>query len=327
MLRISEIKLHFDRRRPQLAKKHWENRDNDYLIMRIKIFLTLILSGLFLGTIQAQSFSTLKNDKLKGNVKSVRKEQTWTTKKNAKYVESEKVLMTIDNYDKNGKKTEWLGYSGKDYPIKFVFVCDDEGKLSKELSYNYLDEVDVETLYKYNENGMLAEEIISNGIKTVYAYDSNNNKKSETTYDLATDEGGRSFGSVERVLYFHYYKNNKLKEIGAYNLDGSRIWSPPLQAHRIVYAYDSKGQIAFETVFNKDNSIRSKARYFYDLDKVLIKEFSFIDYNKFAHTYKYEYEFDETGNWTKQIKSQQMRIKKKLIFIPIETVYRTIVYH
>ena len=171
--------------------------------MRIKILFTFILSGLVFGTIQAQSFSTLKNDKIKGNVKSVRKEQTWTTKKNGKYIEGEKILMTVDNYDKDGNKTEWLGYFGKDYPIKFVFVCDDEGKLVKELSYNYLDEVDAETIYKYNDNGTLAEEVISNGIKTVYSYDSKNNKKSETTYDLITNEGGRAFGSVENIVYFN----------------------------------------------------------------------------------------------------------------------------
>lgn len=129
------------------------------------------------------------------------------------------------------------------------------------------------------------------------------------------------------ATWYNYYNNNKLKEIGAYNLDGSRVWSPPLQAHRIVYAYNSKGQIVYETVFNDDNSIRSKAGYFYDSNGVLIKEISFIDYNKFAHTYKYEYEFDETSNWIKQIKFQQMRLKKKSSFVPIETVYRTITYH
>lgn len=294
--------------------------------MRIKILITFILLGLFLGTSQGQSFSTLKNDKLKGNVKSVRKEQTWTTKKNGEYIESEKVLMTVDNYDKDGNKTEWLGYFGKDYSVKFVFVCDNEGKVIKELSYNYLDEVDAETIYKYNANGTIAEKTISNGIKTIYAYDSNNNKKSETTYDLITNEGGRVFGSVEKVIYFHYYRNNRLKEIGAYNLDGSRVWSPPLQAHRIVYAYNSKGQIAYETVFYKDNSIRSKAHYFYDSNGMLIKEFSFIDYNKFAHTYKYEYQFDEFGNWTKQTKSQQKR-RNKSVFVPIETIYQTIGYY
>lgn len=295
--------------------------------MRIKTSLILILIGIFLGTSQAQSFSNLKNDKLTGYIKSVRKEQMWTKRKNGKNVESKKVLMTVENYDKDGNKIEWLNYSGKDYPIKFVFIYNDDGKIIKELSYNYLDEVDAETMYKYNDNGTLAEEIISNGIKTVYSYNFNNNKKSEITYDLAKDEGGRAFGSVEKVVYFHYYKNNRLKEIGAYNIDGSRVWSPPLQAHRIVYAYDSKGQIAFETVFFENNSIRSKAHYFYDSKGLLIKEDSFIDYNKFAHTYKYEYEFDENGNWIKQIKFQQMRIKKNLAFMPIETVYRTISYY
>ena len=286
----------------------------------------LILLGLPFAFVEAQSFSTIKTDKLTVNVKSVRKEQTWTTRKNGKYIEGKKVLMTVDNYDKNGNKTEWLGYFGKDDPIRDVFICDTEGKVIKDFSYNSIDELISETFYKYKDNGTLAEEVISNGIKTVYSYDSNNNKKSETTYDLITNEGGRAFGEVENVVYFHYYKNNKLKEIGAYNFDGSRVWSPPLQAHRIVYAYNLKGQIAFETVFFEDNSIRSKAHYFYNSNGVLAKEISFIDYNKVRHTYKYEYEFDETGNWIKQTKNQQIR-KSKSTFIPIETIYRTISYY
>lgn len=290
--------------------------------MRIKILLTFILSAFLLGIIQAQSFSTLKNDKLKGDVKSVRKEQTWTTKKNGEHVESNKVLMSVDNYDKNGNKTEWLGYFGKDDPMKVAFVCNDKGKIIKEFSYNYLAEVEAETIYKYNDNGTLAEKIISNGIKTIYAYDGNN-KKSEKTYDLTKNEGGRAFGSVEDTIYFDYYRNNKLKEISAYNFDGKRIWNPPLQAHRIVYAYDLKGQVTHETVFFEDNSIRSKARYYYDSDGILVKEFSFIDNNKFAHTYQYEYEFDAKGNWIKQIKLQKMQN----VFIPIETVFRTISYY
>lgn len=294
--------------------------------MRIKIPLTFLLLVFLSINSQAQSFSNLRNDKLSGKVKSVRKEQTWTSFKDGKYVEGERALMTVDNYDEDGNKTEWIGHFGKSYPIRSVFICDAEGKIIKELSYNYLDEINAETIYKYNEDGNLIEENISNGIKVVYSYDSKKNKISEKTYDLAVAEGGRAFGSVETIVYFQYYKNNKLKEVGAYNFDGARVWSPPLQAHRIVYAYDSNGRIGYKTVFYEDNSIRSKARYFYDLNGVLVKEISFIDYNKVAHTYKYEYEVDDFGNWVKQVKSQRNR-RNKLIFIPIETIYRTLTYY
>lgn len=282
---------------------------------------------MFLGIIShAQSFSNLKSDKLTGKVKSVRKEQTWTSNENGKYVESERVLMTVDNYDENGNKTEWIGHFGKGYPLRYVFICDAEGKIVKELYYNYLNEISAETIFKYNTDGNLVEEISSNGIKTVYTYDSKRNKISEKTYDLAKSEGGRAFGSVETTVYFHYYKNSKLKEVGAYNFVGVRVWNPPLQAHKIVYAYDSNGRIAYKTVFKEDYSIRSKARYFYDSNGVLIKEISFIDYNKVRHTYKYEYEVDEFGNWIKLIKSQQKR-RNKSVFIPIETIYRTLAYY
>ncbi len=294
--------------------------------MRIKALTTFVLLWLFLTITQAQSFSNLKNDGLTGNVKTLRKEQTWTTKKNDKYVESEKILMIVDNYDKDGNKTEWLGYFDKENPIKKTFVCDGKGKVKKEIYYNSIDELKAEVIYKYNADETLAEEISSNGVKTVYSYDSKNNKKSESTYDLATNEGGRSFGSVEKIVYFHYYKNNKLKEIGAYNLDGSRVWNPEIQAHRIIYAYDSKGQITFTTIFNENNSIRSKTRYIYDSKGMLVREFSFISQDRTTHIYNYTYEFDEIGNWIKQKKSKQIR-KKQIIFIPIETIYRTFAYY
>jgi hypothetical protein len=296
--------------------------------MIIKALTIFVLLGLFAGVEQAQTFSTLKADKLYGNVKSVRREQSWTSKKGDKYVESEKSLMTADSYDKSGNKTEWLGYFGKqERPLRFTFVCDDKGKLIKELSYDIMDVADVETVYKYNADGTLAEEVVSNGLKVVYAYDSKNNKQSETTYDLAENEGGRAFGPAEKVVYFHYYKNNKLKEIAAYDLKGSRIWNPPIQAHKIVYAYNSKGETTFATVFNADNSVRSKTRYVYDSKGTPVKEFSFVAEDKTTYVYTYTYRFDERGNWIEQKKSRQISKKNSATVIPVETIYRTIVYY
>lgn len=319
--------MNADHRRPRTAAEYQRSCNYDYLIMGIKTLNTLVLLGLFLTIARAQSFSNLKEDELLGNVKTVRTEQTWTTKENDKYVESEKTLMKVENYDKNGNKTEWLGYFGKENPMKIVFVCEDKGRITEELFYNSVNKIDVKTIYKYSDKGNLIEEIISNGIKVVYSYDSKNNKKSERTYDLVENEGGRAFGSVGKIVYFHYYKNNKLKEIGSYNFDGSRIWNPQIQAHKIVYAYDSKGQIAFTTFFNQDNSVRSKTRYIYDSTGILVKEFSFVSEDKTTYIYNYTYEFDEPGNWIRQKKSKQIGKKNKVTFIPIETIYRTINYH
>lgn len=291
--------------------------------MNIKfiIFATLIL--LFCNSIEAQTPSNLKIDKLLGKVKIVRTERTWTTKN----IESKRVLMTIETYDQQGNKTEWNAYMGSDRPLRTSFAYNDEGNVIKQIWYDSADEPEVNTVYNYDAKGNLVEELSSNGVRVGFTYDSRNNKKSQQVFDVAENEGPRMFGAVEKTVRYSYDKLNRLIQIASYSPNGSRVWNPELQAHRITYVYDGKGQTTSQSVFNDDNSLRTKTDYAYDSSGRIVKEILFTGKDRVTQLFRYDYEVDTQDNWTVQTKHKQISRRGKRGYIKVETVYRNIEYY
>ncbi len=239
--------------------------------MTAKLLIAAVLILPLANSVEAQLASNLKADKLVGYVRSVRTEQTWTTKN----VESKRVLMTVETYDKRGNKTEWDAYKGSDKPLRTLFTYDDQGNVIEQIWYDSADQLKGKTTYTYDSNGLLIKEESSNGIKIVYAYDSRGNKTSQRIFDVAKDEGPRMFGPVEKTVQYSYDRKNRLTQVVSYNPKGSRVWNPELQAHRIVYTYDGKERTRSQTVFNADDRLRTKARYVYDSLGRIAKEYLF----------------------------------------------------
>ncbi|HEX8289644.1 MAG TPA: hypothetical protein VF556_16795 [Pyrinomonadaceae bacterium] len=285
------------------------------------IFATLIL--IFCNSIEAQKSSNLKIDKLLGKVKTVRTERTWTTKS----VESKRVLMTIEIYDQRGNKTEWNAYMGSDRPLRTSFTYDDKGNVTKQIWYDSADQPEVNTVYNYNAKGNLVEEFSSNKIHVVFTYDSRNNKKSQQVFDVAENEGSRMFGAVEKTVRYSYDKLNRLIQIASYSPNGSRVWNPELQAHRIIYVYDDKGQITSQSVFNDDNILRTKTDYAYDSSGRVVNEILFTGKDRITEVFLYNYEADTQDNWTVQTKNKQISLRGKCSYSKVETVYRNIEYY
>jgi hypothetical protein len=145
--------------------------------------------------------------------------------------------------------------------------------------------------------------------------------------DLARDEGPRMFGPVEKTVSYSYDRHNHLTEVAAYNPNGSRVWNPALQAHRILYAYNSKGQTASQIVFNASNKVRTNTRYVYDSLGRIAKELLFTSKDGITRVFKYTYSVDATGNWTTQNKSKEVLRNGKRVHVPMETVYRSFEYY
>ncbi|MDX6614163.1 MAG: hypothetical protein QOD75_3349 [Blastocatellia bacterium] len=292
-------------------------------VMTAKLLIAAVLMLSISNSVEAQSTSNRKADQLAGNVRSVRTEQTWTTK----YVESKRVLMTVETYDKRGNKTEWDAYKGNDKPLRSLFTYDDEGNVIEQIWYNSADQLTGKTTYTYDSNGLVIKEESSNGIKIVYAYDSHGNKTSQRIFDVAKDEGPRMFGPVEKTVHYTYDRKNHLTEISSYNPNGSRVWNPALQAHRITYSYDKQGRIAYQTVFNQNNTIRTTTRYGYDSLGRIGNELMFTFKDGVTRAYKYSYRVDSTGNWIVQAKLKLVVAKGRRLYVPVETVYRSFDYY
>ncbi|GEM_PF-3675633 len=288
---------------------------------RLLIFIALMLP--LSKSVEAQLASNLKADKLVGNVRSVRTEQTWTTKN----VESKRVLMTVETYDKRGNKTEWDAYKGSDKPLRSLFTYDDKGNVIEQIWYDSADQLKGKTRYTYDSNGLLIKEESSNGIEIVYAYDSRGNKLSQRIFDVAKDEGPRMFGPVEKTVCYSYDRKNHLTQVVSYNPKGSRVWNPELQAHRIVYTYDGKERTTSQTVFNSDDRLRTKARYVYDSLGRIAKECLFTSKDRVTRFYRYTYRVDADGNWLAQTKSMRVASNGRRKHVPIETIYRSFEYY
>ena len=279
---------------------------------------------LLLGiSIAAQSPSNLKADQLSGDVRTVRTEQTWTTQN----VESKRVLMTVETYDRKGNKTEWDAYKGSDKPLRSLFTYDDNGNVTEQIWYDSADQLKGKTKYTYDTNGHLIEEESSNGIRIVYTYDSHGNKRSQRIFDLAKDEGPRMFGPVEKTVRYDYDRKNHLTEISSYNPNGARVWNPALQAHRITYTYNKQGRINNQTVFNQNNTVRTKTRYLYDSLGRVASELTFTSKDGVARAYRYRYRVDAVGNWIVQTKLKLVRTRNKRRYTPVETIYRSFEYY
>ena len=282
----------------------------------------IFLLALFSSTLLGQSPSNLKADKLVGHVKTVRTEQTWTENK----AESRRVLMTIETYDRAGNKTEWDAYKGDERPMRALFSYDEEGRVINDEWYNSAEDLIAKTTYTYDEKGRLIEEETSNGLKTLYSYDSRNNRVLRRTYDLATSEGGRRFGDANVNVRYSYDKHNNLIRVASFKRSGSRVWNPELQAHRIVYSYDSNRRIKTQTVFNADNSMRIKTRFGYDSKDRIISETVFAGKSRVTTVYRYRYQFDSMDNWVTQVKTKDVTKKGQPGLAVVDTVYRTIGY-
>jgi hypothetical protein len=135
------------------------------------------------------------------------------------------------------------------------------------------------------------------------------------------------FGPVEKTVRYTYNRQNHLTEVSSYNPNGSRVWNPALQAHRITYSYDKHGRIKSQTVFNQNNTVRTRTRYGYDSLGRVAKELMFIAESGVTQVYKYRYQADAAGNWIVQTKLKLVTLKNQRRFVPVETIYRSFEYY
>src|SRR6185503_8885000 len=106
-------------------------------VMTLRLLIAVSLIFLLSNFTSAQLPSNLKADQLFGNVKTVRTEQTWTTQN----IESKRVLMTVETYDRKGNKTEWNAYKGSDKPLRSLFTYDDNGSVVEQIWYDSADQL------------------------------------------------------------------------------------------------------------------------------------------------------------------------------------------
>ena len=189
-------------------------------------------------------------------------------------------------YDKKSNKVEAKSYSSDgSLSYKETFKYDENNNMIEHNGYSSDGSLSYKETFKYDENNNMIEQnnYSSDGIltsKETFKYDEKSNNIEANYYS--------SDGSLTYKFTFKYDENNNMIEKNGYSSDGRLD-------EKCAYKYDEMGNISEYLLYDSDGSIILKVTEKYD-DKGNMKE-SCSDENK----REYEYEYDNVGNWIKQI--------------------------
>lgn len=284
------------------------------LMMILVIFINAQMGDYYIP----QNKNNLIRNELKGNVKYTSTTEWKMVVKFGDPVKSTKVKTSEDYYGKTGnyekriftgdeyegKRTYTYFYNKKDlieeikitplknYPTRFTFLYNDEGKIIEKNQYSKKNELNYKDKYKYGNYGPTS----------IAQYEGNGNLYSKKEYEWNSKSQKmeeNEFGSKEEPLKMTSY---------AYNGNGDMLWFSEVEKkpgkeiteYEYDYFYNSKNQ-KIKTSSDYDG-YKVETLYTYDANENLTKrekkypkdkEFSFYD--------QYTYTYDSTGNWLTEL--------------------------
>jgi YD repeat-containing protein len=284
---------------------------------RLFIFLALLLSCL--GVVTGQGKPGRERAGFRGVVRTVRVERAGVSTTSEGLVESPRVVLAINSYDKNGNTTQQTvnnSNGSRKWKYGWSWVYDGRGR---EMRRNY-----------YNDVGMLT----STGIST---YDDDRHKAEVTQYnpngsvnhirEIFFDDKGNTVREIFRYpsgeAYEHLFgydeQGNLIEEIlqdGQGNVVSRNVWTyddhgnqieliihkpegPSLRMFKRLLSYDGSGNIVEQLNYRTDGSPGSKETF--------------------------SYEFDAQGNWTRRNTVREL-VKAEMLTRESEVTYRSITY-
>jgi hypothetical protein len=94
-----------------------------------------------------------------------------------------------------------------------------------------------------------------------------------------------------------------------------------------TYSYDAKGKQTEEAWYIADGSLDSKRVYSYDANENVTEWARYNADGSLASKTGYAYEYDSEGNWTNQVKNQEVTKFGKTYFEPQMITIREITYY
>ena len=203
------------------------------------------------------------------------------------------------------------------FTIGFSLFC----SCSDENSRNSLSEQHLkgkvksltETIYSVDKTGKISDSEFLE--KTLYRYNSKGNKIEEIHYhpdslsELITFKYNLSGKKVEKrwrdtdneidhLATFRYDKKGNNIEKRLVETDGSLM-------KKEIYTFDENGNNTIEEIISFEDSVSERRMFTFDKQHKLIKEIRYNSDDSVPYRYSYNYlEFDETGNWTKRMQTE-----------------------
>lgn len=281
-----------------------------------KITKAVFLFSFLAGALFAND---LDDRNIKGKV-SIEKYETYPlVQKFGEWVQGPRESIYIYTYDNNGNVIESLSetpYFTQNRQTRLTHKLDEAGNITEE-SY-------------YDQGGALIQ-------KEIYSYDKNGNRTEETCY-------GSDGAMVWKYLFTYDEKGNCTEETW-FNPDGTLdmkfIYSYDDKGNKTAYYYDSKGtltgkQLEFydtkgQTIersdFSSDGKLEDKFIYSYDDKGNCTEALRYSPNGTPTGRFIHAYEYDKTGNWIKQINSEEVYKFGKTYIEPKSQYIRSITYY
>lgn len=281
-----------------------------------KMTKTVILFLFLVGTLSAND---LDKENLKGKVSIVKSEEFPFIQKFGEWVQGPRESLYIDTYDDNGnliessRETPFFTQNGQ---TRYTYKFDEAGN-NTEKSYYDLDGALIQKeFYSYDEAGNRTEFSCYRpdgtlNWKYLYIYD-NNSKCTEQSW-FNTD------GTLN-IKFLYTYDDQGNKKVLTYDSDGSMTRGQ-------LEFYDKKGNINELSSLNTNGRLEDKFIYTYDEAGSCTEALRYDSDGDLTGRYLHAYEYDKTGNWIKQINSEEVYKFGKTYIEPKSQTIRSITYY
>jgi hypothetical protein len=283
------------------------------------------------SSISAREDSDREKSGFRGYVKSVRQYTQEIDSENGRLNGTKAALNSVEVFDVSGRRISYASYSDGKILYKNSLIYSAQGKLMevRTIHSENLYLCDKKT-YLYNEFGKLAEEqcFIENGKivgKRIYNYD-------EKGYFLEE----KSISMEEKSKYFNNYVTRRKFDDKGREIERATVkkvgdeWQPEdfrSGFYKWIFFYDSRGNIVRRHQIKADESIFGISESFYDEKGNEIETIEFNTDGTLKDRQFYQYEFDNLGNYVKEIAYEWVSENGKTFFQPSEITYRKIEYH
>lgn len=233
-----------------------------YLLSCTALLLSLLTSCNKVNNTSSVEGKGWKEENLKGQVKSYTEHRYSATEK---FGEAEKENLESGTqvlFNEVGDQIEDIWYKSDgsvDYKAKSDY--DDHGNLTTAWRYDSDGKLELKIIYKYDGTGSLAES---------YWY--------------------KPEGELEEKRKFRYEENERIKEEYWYNSEGELVY-------KWIRRYDENGNLTEESSYNSEGELENKWIKRYDEKGSLIEECRYNSEGKLDSKSKFEYQYDERGNW------------------------------
>jgi hypothetical protein len=280
-----------------------------------RIFFIFVFAVLMICPVIAQESRSRQANEEVGPVQTVRVERAELSKKSGKVEEGERILISTSTYDQRGNLVESsinrrdgspfkkysarytadLGRVEESYTdpagaldTKFVTAYDPAAKQAETTGFDAKGKAITRSVYRFDDSGRIAEEVR-------YGKGSHVDNRTVFTYAAGANKVERTLSDAQgRAQY------------------------------RAVTTLNPQGKPADEKFYRPDGSLIFQTHCLYDDRGNCYDEL--IDLGGGGLHWRYDYDYDARGNWTKRRTLKQTLNMGLPEYGPVEVTYRTITY-